>query len=167
MCSVSRYSVSSGTLVLEHNYRHAPQSSSTRSPPHVAVDVNLLLGDMSHTDVQIGSWLNVIGYVRETYVYRPLPAAVPVSNGKAREAANAAPITSTEAKPKNADGKKKSNGNQDGIMAKKEQVKKYRSISVQAILVIPAGAVKIGEYERVLRDAQDIDKRIRRGDGQE
>lgn len=131
----------------------------------MAVDVNLLLDDLNHMDVQIGSWLNVIGYVREKYVYRTVPVAGPVSSRKAGKVRGAASNTSVRARTGGAD--RQENGNQKGVQAKNEQVKKYRSIDVQAILVVPAGPVLIGEYERVLRDAQDVDKRYKSVDNRE
>lgn len=41
-------------------------------------------------------------------------------------------------------------------------VRRYRQAEdqkyyVEAVMVFPAGAVALGEYERVVRDAQDVD----------
>lgn len=36
------------------------------------------------------------------------------------------------------------------------------SIYVEAVMVFSAGAVRVGEYERILRDSQEVDRRVRR-----
>ncbi len=59
--SVSYYYPSTGTLDLQHAY---PASSAANSCVTAAVDVNLLLETLKHTDTQVGEWVNVMGYVQ-------------------------------------------------------------------------------------------------------
>lgn len=56
--SVVSYDVSNATLVLEHNY-----PSIEAKPAQVSVNVNLIFESLKSTDLQIGVWHNVIGYV--------------------------------------------------------------------------------------------------------
>jgi len=110
---VSKYEVSTGTLILEHNYPlGAPE------PAVIDVDINLLLETVKTTDLQVGAWLNVLGYVR----YRSSAA---VERGSATS-----PL-------------------------------ERRSIYVEAVMIWAAGAIRIGEYERVLRDCKEVDRRVR------
>ncbi|PYH82154.1 hypothetical protein BO82DRAFT_68836 [Aspergillus uvarum CBS 121591] len=37
----------------------------------------------------------------------------------------------------------------------------FPTIYIEAVLVIPAGAVALGEYERILRDSLEIERRVR------
>jgi len=55
---VTSYTLSTGTLTLQHAYPPPPHSCAT-----VQVDANLLLGNMKSTDTRIGEWINVIGYI--------------------------------------------------------------------------------------------------------
>ncbi|OJJ36654.1 hypothetical protein ASPWEDRAFT_50104 [Aspergillus wentii DTO 134E9] len=41
-------------------------------------------------------------------------------------------------------------------------VRRVQSLYVEAIMVFPAGAIALGEYERVLQDTQEVDRRVRR-----
>ncbi|RAK73874.1 nuclear telomere cap complex subunit Ten1 [Aspergillus fijiensis CBS 313.89] len=38
----------------------------------------------------------------------------------------------------------------------------FPAIYIEAVLVIPAGAVALGEYERILRDSLEAERRVRR-----
>lgn len=58
--SVASYSPRTGTLTLEHHY---PPTSPT--PASVPVDITLLLESIDASDLVVGAWLNVLGYVRE------------------------------------------------------------------------------------------------------
>lgn len=41
-------------------------------------------------------------------------------------------------------------------------VSKTRRVYVEAIMIFPAGAVALGEYERILREARNVDRRLGR-----
>jgi hypothetical protein len=84
-------------------------------PAVVDVDINLLLETVKAIDLQVGAWLNVLGYVRN----RPFPAV--------------------ETSPF-----------------------ERKSIYVEAVMIWTAGAIRIGEYERVLRDCKEVDRRVMR-----
>ena len=58
--SVMSYDVSAGTLTLEHAY-----PSDLVARPQVTVDVGLILESLKPHLLQVGSWLNVIGYTRK------------------------------------------------------------------------------------------------------
>jgi hypothetical protein len=75
----------------------------------------LLLETVKAIDLQVGTWLNVLGYVRD----RPFPAV------------------------------------ETGSIERK-------SIYVEAVMIWIAGAIRIGEYERVLRDCKEVDRRVTR-----
>jgi len=53
---VTSYSASSATLKLGHDF---PKDSGVIA----AVDVKLLLEKLSHENLRVGEWLNVIGYI--------------------------------------------------------------------------------------------------------
>jgi len=53
------YEISTASLILEHAF---PQS--TIPVPQASLDVGLVLESLKFDDLQRGSWLNVIGYVR-------------------------------------------------------------------------------------------------------
>ncbi|KAL2014020.1 hypothetical protein VTN00DRAFT_1545 [Thermoascus crustaceus] len=107
---VRRYEVSTGHLVLEHNF---PPSSTVKEPASVPVDINHVLEDLKAEDLRVGAWLNVLGYVRE-----------------------------------------RDDDNRKGSARS--------SIYVEAVMVFSAGAVRVGEYERILRDSQEVDRRVPR-----
>jgi len=55
---VTSYTLSTGTLTLQHAYPPPPHPCAV-----VKVDANLLLENMKSTDTKIGEWVNVIGYI--------------------------------------------------------------------------------------------------------
>jgi len=55
--SVEQYVVSTATLRLKHNY---PSSSATKI---ANVNIEHVLESIRRTEVDVGSWINVIGYV--------------------------------------------------------------------------------------------------------
>ncbi|KAL8775096.1 MAG: hypothetical protein Q9209_000575 [Squamulea sp. 1 TL-2023] len=57
---VSNYNVSTATLSLQHVY----PASSPNAHVTAAVDVNIVLESLKHTDMQVGEWVNVMGYVQ-------------------------------------------------------------------------------------------------------
>ena len=64
--SVVEYDLATGILHLQHVLHHATRncSSSSQAVVTAAVDVNILLETVKGTDIQLGEWVNVIGYVR-------------------------------------------------------------------------------------------------------
>ncbi|RKF73859.1 hypothetical protein GcM1_242097 [Golovinomyces cichoracearum] len=56
---VTRYSDHDAILTLEHDY---PPGNKL----YVQLDITLLLENMRCTHCQIGSWINVIGYIKNT-----------------------------------------------------------------------------------------------------
>ncbi|KAK4225333.1 CST complex subunit Ten1 [Podospora fimiseda] len=57
---VTSYSLSSGTLTMEHRL------SDDNRPVMAAVDVNLVLESLGSDQTRFGEWLNVIGYITST-----------------------------------------------------------------------------------------------------
>ncbi|OXV05674.1 hypothetical protein Egran_06558, partial [Elaphomyces granulatus] len=109
--SVTRYDVSAGRLILEHGY-----PTNLKRPATVPVDINLLLETIKANEIQVGSWLNVLGYVREQAPQQnDSRALVPEAGG---------------------------------------------SIYIEAVMVFSAGAIHVGDYERILRDSLEVDRRV-------
>ncbi|KAK2773251.1 hypothetical protein FQN52_004676 [Onygenales sp. PD_12] len=115
---VSSYNISTGHLTLQHNYPH-----TSRPIPSISVDVNLLLASLKSTDLQIGAWLNILGYIRQQ-----------------------TPSTSSVRLPG----------------ASKLQQSRWSGVYIEAVMIFSAGAVDIGEYERVLQDWEDADRAVPR-----
>lgn len=114
------YTISTGRLVLEHNY---PRTKS--DPPAVSVDINALVESLTSEVLRVGAWVNVVGYVRDAgYPSLSLSAG-------------------------------------DGL-AGVDKSKMTRPVYVEAVMVFPAGPVALGEYERVLREARNVDRRLGR-----
>ncbi|KKZ59872.1 hypothetical protein EMCG_05335 [[Emmonsia] crescens] len=124
---VSSYNISTGHLILEHNY-----PITSRPIPSISVDVTLVLESLKATDLQVGAWLNVLGYIRERLSPKTLPSADP----------NSAPSANRNSSPSVA----------------------ARSIYVEAVMIFSTGAIHLGEYERVLQDWEDADRRVKRPD---
>ena len=57
---VTRYTLSTGVLELQHAYRPPP-----KIPTIALVDVNVVLEGLKREDTQVGAWINVVGYVEE------------------------------------------------------------------------------------------------------
>ncbi|KAJ9664249.1 hypothetical protein H2201_005241 [Coniosporium apollinis] len=62
---VEEYIVPSATLILKHNY------PSTSAPITAHVNIEHVLESIKSTEMQVGAWLNVLGYVEKPPVYRP------------------------------------------------------------------------------------------------
>jgi hypothetical protein len=62
------YEVSTGTLLLEHAF---PQQ--VLPTPKASVDIRLVLESIKAHDLQRGSWLNIMGYVRKSEQRRKKP----------------------------------------------------------------------------------------------
>lgn len=116
-----QYNVSIGHLVLEHNYPRNKEDTSI-----ISVDINAVLEDLTPEELRVGSWLNVLGYVRDT-----TPAASFSSQHASQQSNDAAPARISP-----------------------------RSVYIEAVMVFSAGAIALGEYERILRNAQDVERRI-------
>ena len=57
---VTRYTLSTGVLELQHAYHPPP-----KIPTIAFVDVNVILEGLKREDTQVGAWINVVGYVEE------------------------------------------------------------------------------------------------------
>lgn len=57
---VTRYTLSTGVLELQHVYHPPP-----KIPTIAFVDVNVVLEGLKREDTQVGAWINVVGYVEE------------------------------------------------------------------------------------------------------
>ena len=57
---VTRYTLSTGVLELQHAYHPPP-----KIPTIAVVDVNVVLEGLKREDTQVGAWINVVGYVEE------------------------------------------------------------------------------------------------------
>ena len=112
--SVEKYDIASGVLTLGHHY---PSSSATTL---AQVDIDLVMETSSRLDLEIGAWINVIGYLTETSSDMNLTSKVAGTEmrtqARRRGKRSAAP----------------------------------RTVSVQAVMLWSAGAIKLDEYERSL-----------------
>lgn len=122
-----RYNTASGRLTLHHNYNDNVNKLNSQISK-VEVDINLLLGNISHTTVQIGVWLNILGYIRED-----VPDDCHRRNW-------------SESTHRNSE--------------KGKHVSTDWPVYVQAVTILPAGPVRIGEYESLLRDMQQVERRV-------
>ncbi|RAL09549.1 nuclear telomere cap complex subunit Ten1, partial [Aspergillus homomorphus CBS 101889] len=112
---VRTYLTPTGHLILEHNY---PHRKPPQQPPSVLVDINAVLESVTSTELRVGAWVSVLGYVRR----------------RRRDAADA------DAAPAFV----------------------FPDVYIEAVLVIPAGAVALGEYERILQESLEVERRVRR-----
>ncbi|OQE47335.1 hypothetical protein PENCOP_c001G01460 [Penicillium coprophilum] len=121
---VTSYTISTGHLILEHNY---PRSKI--APSSVSVDINALLEDLTAEELRVGTWLNILGYVRDS---EPVPQ--PSSFDSTPDDAHRPSQRSSTVPP--------------------------RPVYVEAVMVFPAGAIAIGEYERILCNSQRVEQMI-------
>ncbi|CEN60070.1 hypothetical protein ASPCAL02511 [Aspergillus calidoustus] len=137
---VKTYHIPSGRLILEHNYPRATkksQSQQKREIPSVAVDVNAVLETVTWEQLCVGAWVTVLGYVR-----RGSSAAGAASTaGDGGKGGSTSMSTSALASP----------------------LSEPDLVSVDAVVILPAGAVDLGEYERILYDAQEVERMRRIG----
>jgi hypothetical protein len=98
------------------------------------VDVNAVLQDLTSEQLRVGAWLNVLGYVRDAATPNPSLSSSQLSSQQSDGAAEIGtpPVRVTP-----------------------------RSVHVDAVMVFPAGAIALGEYERILRNALDVERRMR------
>lgn len=126
--SVRQYDISVGHLILEHNY---PRNRA--EPSVVSVDVNAILEDLTAEVLRVGSWVNVLGYVRDS-------------------ASPAISFSSSQLDSQQLDGDM-------GTMTPAKVPP--RPVYIDAVMAFPAGAIALGEYERILRNSQDVERRLR------
>ncbi|KAL2866746.1 nuclear telomere cap complex subunit Ten1 [Aspergillus lucknowensis] len=119
---VKTYHISTGHLVLEHNYPRVkvPQSNRTQGPPSISVDINAILETVTWEELCVGAWVNVVGYVRK---------GPSTTSDEKREFASASASASSP-----------------------------DSVFVDAVLILPAGAIDLGEYERILCDLREVER---------
>ncbi|KAJ5710061.1 hypothetical protein N7493_009653 [Penicillium malachiteum] len=120
---VRQYNVTLGHLILEHNY---PRSKAEASS--VSVDINAVLETLTAEDLRVGTWLNVLGYVRDS--------TAPERSFSSFQSSHSSNATAQPMKIPS------------------------RPVYVDAIMVFPAGAIALGEYERILQNVQDVESRI-------
>jgi hypothetical protein len=83
---------------------------------------------LKYTDVQVGAWLNILGYVRHRSALE------------------------LESELEKIGDKQRRRGGREPLPA----------IYIDAVMILSAGSIRVGEYERVLTDAQEAERRIRR-----
>ncbi|KAJ0419125.1 CST complex subunit Ten1 [Aspergillus carlsbadensis] len=132
---VKTYHIPSGHLVLEHNYPRAKKKSQSQQKleaPSIAVDVNAILETVTWEQLCVGAWVTVLGYVRRGSSSGPVASTA--RDGGKRGSTSTSP--SAPAPPLS-----------DPDLA-----------SVDAVVILPAGAVDLGEYERILYGAQEAER---------
>ena len=116
---VTRYSISTGVLELQHVSQLSPARTTV-----ALVDVNVILESLKREDMEVGAWVNVVGYVEEV-----------LKDDKRQEG---------QAQGKAIAMKKNGNCAREGPRA--------MMVRIHAVMLWSAGAVKIGEYEKVLEE---------------
>ncbi|KAJ5748170.1 uncharacterized protein N7511_009866 [Penicillium nucicola] len=125
---VRNYIITTGHLVLEHNY---PRSRAEIDS--VSVDINAVLENLTAEELRVGTWLNVLGYVRES---QPPSSSFSSTPGSTQ---SSDPPTGPVTVPS-------------------------RPVHVEAVMVFPAGAIALGEYEQILRSSQHVERMIQVND---
>ncbi|KAJ5536994.1 hypothetical protein N7513_010180 [Penicillium frequentans] len=125
---VKQYNITVGHLILEHNY---PRSKS--EPSAVSVDINAVLESLKAEDLRVGTWLNVLGYVRD--------ANTPESS-----------FSSSQADSQQSNSQSLTSATPIKVAS--------RPVFIEAVMIFPAGAIALGEYERILRHVKDVESRI-------
>ena len=90
-----------------------------------------MVQNLTAEDLHVGTWLNVLGYVRDT-----IPPEASFSSQQSSLQSNS-----------------------QGSVTPPVKVPP-RPVYVDAVMVFPAGAIALGEYERILRNVQDVESRI-------
>ncbi|KAJ5157417.1 uncharacterized protein N7482_008517 [Penicillium canariense] len=108
---------------------------SRKEPCSVSVDVNAVLEDLTSEELRVGAWLNVLGYVRDSTT--PTPSFCSSQLDSSQQSIGASEIVNIPVKVA------------------------PRPVYIDAVMVFPAGAIAVGEYERILRNAQDVERRMR------
>jgi hypothetical protein len=136
--SVKTYHIPSGHLILEHNYPRATkksQSQQKREAPNITVDVNAVLETVTWEQLCVGAWVTVLGYVR-----RGSSAAAVASTAWDGWERGFRPSSAPTLPSSDPD-----------------------LVSVDAVVIFLAGTVDLGEYERILYDAQQVERMRRTG----
>ncbi|KAI9835225.1 MAG: hypothetical protein M1837_003886 [Sclerophora amabilis] len=171
--SVQTYTTSTATLTVQHRMCHAPPPSTsiststssstpyrTPAPPVLAnIDVTLLLSTLAPTDLQVGEWINIIGYVSLPPTPPPPPPPSPPQNQAEKR---------NSGKGKRHQQREGGTGADDGVVGT-SKLRQSQSQSqkqshgttvvtahVQAIMIWSAGAIDVGEYERALKARENI-----------
>ena len=78
LCSVVEYEISTGCLLLEHTVQQHGLPTTQAS-----IDVRLILESIKAYDLQRGTWLNIIGYVRKPKQWQKKMVSSNTNDGKA------------------------------------------------------------------------------------
>ncbi|OQE25433.1 hypothetical protein PENSTE_c006G02075 [Penicillium steckii] len=98
----------------------------------VSVDINAVLEDVTSEELRVGAWLNVLGYVRDSQ----------------------SPSLSFSSSQLDS----QSQQSNEMSSARVPTTVPTRPVHIDAVLVFPAGAIALGEYERILRNVQDVER---------
>ncbi|OBT80954.1 hypothetical protein VF21_00210 [Pseudogymnoascus sp. 05NY08] len=127
---ITHYNTTTALLTLHHD--------SPKGNHHAAlVDLTLLLSSTPPPPTQIGEWVNVIGYITSQSAPSAAPSAAPPPPPPP-------PARRGERSSQRRGGK--------GERGEGEGTKGEHRTSIQALLLWPAGALNIQEYEEVVRD---------------
>ena len=126
---VTSYSLSTGTMTLQHAYPALPSTCAS-----IEVDVGLLLENLKSTDTQVGEWVNITGYVQHR---KHVPTMIQKNH------------VGGDQKPTATMG---SSGEERGAKQTANEV------NVQAVMLWSAGGVKLGEYEKSLESRRFMER---------
>ncbi len=118
-------------LELQHAYHLPPRRHTV-----ALVDVNVVLESLKREDMQVGAWVNVIGYVEEV-------------------------LKEPERGQRQEQEQEQEQGKTGLVMREGDRVcKESRAVRVrvQAVILWNAGGVKVGVYERTLEERLKLEK---------
>lgn len=96
------------------------------------MDITAVVQNLTAEDLHVGTWLNVLGYVRDITPPEASFSSQPSSLQSNSQGSTTPPMKKVSPRP----------------------------VYVDAVMVFPAGAIALGEYERILRNVQDVESRI-------
>ncbi|KAJ5085387.1 hypothetical protein N7532_010158 [Penicillium argentinense] len=136
---VSRYDSLAGDLYLEHNYPQGPAPF-----PSIRVHIAPIIEDVDPELLEVGTWVNVVGYVRNqdefiSYIVDLAARGEALDDDRWLQYDN--------------------HGFWDDVNPWTDSVD-GRPVFVDAMLVWSAGAVNLGEYERIQRNLHDLHRRL-------
>ena len=131
---VTSFDSRTGILELHHHHHRYPSPPLASTTILASVDVNLLLETIKRQDLEVGAWVNVIGYLGDVSVKEG-------GGGRRRW--------------RRRMGKSKVRVEDDG--ESDEEGREVVEVQVQAMMLWNAGGIKLAEYEKAVED------RVKRG----
>jgi hypothetical protein len=154
------------------------ETRTTTTTTIASVDVRLLLNTLQASQIAVGEWLNVIGYVgaakagfpSEQHAVPPpslssaslMPASVSTTKTRARhrawgEAQEVCQLLQKKVRP--GQGEREREGDVAQGQSGNGQTE-AAIVYVQAVMLWSAGAIQLAEYERILAERQEVEQTL-------